>query len=100
MQMDTLDVLSEILARFGAHISKEQQIQVQAALLPLLSHNRPAVRKRVTIAIGFLVIHINDHQFDQLFTHLMDGLRNSSASSEKLRTLVHCVGVLRYKQRY
>jgi hypothetical protein len=96
MQMDTLDILSEVLARFGAQISTEQQSQIQTALLPLLSHNRPAIRKRVTIAIGFLVVHINDKHFDQLFAHLLNGLRNDSGPSEKLRTLVHCAGVLRY----
>ncbi|KAI9483260.1 MAG: armadillo-type protein [Benjaminiella poitrasii] len=94
MQMDTLDILAEVLARFGGQISTEQQQQIQSNLLPLLSYNRAAVRKRVTIAIGYLVVHVNDELFNQLFTYLLEGLRANASSSEKLRTLVHCAGVL------
>lgn len=96
MQMDTLDILSEVLARFGGQISLDQQTQIQSVLLPLLSHNRAAIRKRITVSIGYLVVHTNDELFNQLFTFIMDGLNNKANSSEKLRTLVQCAGVLRY----
>lgn len=92
--MDTLDILSEVLARFGNQIVVEQQTQIQAALLPLLSHNRAAVRKRITVAIGYLVVHTNDDLFSQLYDYLLQGLRNNAGSSEKLRTFVQCAGVL------
>lgn len=94
MQMDTLDILSEVLARFGNQILVEQQTEIQAALLPLLSHNRAAVRKRVTVAIGYLVVHTNDDLFAQLYDYILQGLHNNSVSSEKLRTFVQCAGVL------
>jgi hypothetical protein len=95
MQMDTLDILSEVLARFGNQIYLEQQTKIQATFLPLLSHNRAAVRKRTTIAIGYLVVHTNDDLFDQLYTYILNGLRSNGSSSEKLRTFVQCAGVLR-----
>jgi hypothetical protein len=94
MQMDTLDVLSEVLARFGNVILLEQQTQIQRALLPLLSYSRAAIRKRTTIAIGFLVVHTNDDLFAQLYTYLLEGLKSNAGSSEKLRTFVQCAGVL------
>ncbi|OAD05429.1 TATA binding protein interacting protein [Mucor lusitanicus CBS 277.49] len=94
MQMDTLDILSELLARFGGQITLEQQTQIQSVLLPLLSHNRAAIRKRITVSIGYLVVHTNDALFNQLFIFIMDGLNNRANSSEKLRTLVQCAGVL------
>lgn len=94
MQMDTLDILAELLARFGGQITLEQQTQIQSVLLPLLSHNRAAIRKRITVSIGYLVVHTNDELFNQLFTFIMDGLNNNANSSEKLRTLVQCAGVL------
>ncbi|CEP12785.1 hypothetical protein [Parasitella parasitica] len=94
MQMDTLDILSEVLARFGGQIFLEQQTQVQSILLPLLSHNRAAIRKRATVCIGCLVTHTNDKLFNELFSFIMDGLNNSANSSEKVRTLVQCAGVL------
>ncbi|KAI9258404.1 armadillo-type protein [Helicostylum pulchrum] len=94
MQMDTLDILSELLARFGNQIYLEQQTQIQSTLLPLISHKRAAVRKRTTIAIGYLVAHTNDNLFAQLYNYLLKGLRDNSGSSEKLRTFVQCTGVL------
>ena len=94
--MDTLDTLSEVLSRFGNQISTEQQNQIQAVLLPLLSYHRAAVRKRVTTTIGYLVIHTNDDLFDQLYHSLYDSLvAEQKVTSEKTRTLVQCAGVLR-----
>ncbi|KAI8083963.1 armadillo-type protein [Gilbertella persicaria] len=93
MQMDTLDALSEMLSRFGSQISVAQQTKIQAALLPLLSYNRAAVRKRVTIAIGYLVVHTHDELFSQLYGYLVEGLRTNTVN-EKTRTLVQCAGVL------
>ncbi|KAG2206299.1 hypothetical protein INT47_007313 [Mucor saturninus] len=94
MQMDTLDILSEVLARFGNQIYLEQQTKIQATLLPLLSHNRAAIRKRTTFAIGHLVVHTNDNLFAQLYAYIVEGLRSNAGSSEKLRTFVQCAGVL------
>lgn len=98
MQMDTLDILSELLSRFGNQINAQQQQEIQAVLLPLLSQKRAAVRKRVTIAIGYLVVHTNDTLFNELYTFILNGLRDNSGSSDKLRTLIQCTGVLRYSK--
>lgn len=95
MQMDTLDILVELLSRFGNLLTLDQQTSVQSVLLPLLAHNRAAVRKRVTIAIGHLVVHTSDELFNQLYAYVLNGLRNNSGSSEKLRTLIQCTGILR-----
>ncbi len=95
MEMDTLDILSEVLTRFGTQITVERQTEIQNALLPLLHHARPAIRKRTTVAIGHLVSHTNDSLFQQLFTYLLDGLRSDSGSNEKRRTFVQCTSVLR-----
>ncbi|KAI8987133.1 armadillo-type protein [Pilobolus umbonatus] len=94
MQMDTLDILSEVLSRFGSLISTEQYTEIQSILVPLLYHSRAAVRKRASVAIGYLVVHINDDLFNQLFEYLMSGLRNKSNSNDKIRTLIQCSGVL------
>ncbi|KAI8979576.1 armadillo-type protein [Mycotypha africana] len=93
-QMDTLDILSEILVRFGGQLSTKQQIEIQKVLLPLLSYNRAAVRKRATTAIGYLAIHVDDNVFKQIYSFLLDGLRSNSASKDVTRTLVQCAGVI------
>ena len=43
--------MSEVLHKFGSLV-QSQHDKVQAALLPLLSNNRVAVRKRTSVAIG------------------------------------------------
>jgi cullin-associated NEDD8-dissociated protein 1 len=94
--MDSLDTLSEVLARFGTLISADQQLQIQNVLLPLLSHPRPAVRKRTTVTIGHLVAHISEQQFESLVKFLLEKFGQSQISSDRLRTLVQTTGVLRY----
>lgn len=95
MQMDTLDILADLLSRFGNQITVKQQTEIQSILLPLLAHKRPAVRKRVTVAIGYLVVHTTEDLFNQLYSFVLDGLRNNSGSDDKLRTLIQCTSVLR-----
>ncbi|CAO3683491.1 unnamed protein product [Umbelopsis vinacea] len=92
--MDSLDTLSEVLARFGTLISADQQLQIQNVLLPLLSHPRPAVRKRTTVTIGHLVAHISEQQFESLVKFLLEKFGQSQISSDRLRTLVQTTGVL------
>ncbi|RCH96938.1 Cullin-associated NEDD8-dissociated protein 1 [Rhizopus azygosporus] len=94
MEMDTLDILAEILTRFGTQISLENQAEIQNALLFSLNHQRPAIRKRATVAIGYLVIHTNDSLFHQLVTYLLEGLQSNTQAGDKQRTFVQCAGVL------
>lgn len=94
--MDSLDTLSELLSRFGTLIPSEQQLQIQKVLLPLLSHPRPAVRKRTTVTIGHLVAHISEQQFESLVEFLLEKFNQNQDSSDRLRTLVQTTGVLRY----
>ncbi|KAI8139309.1 armadillo-type protein [Fennellomyces sp. T-0311] len=93
MQMDALDILAEVLSRFGSQITVSQQTKIQGTLLPLLDHGRAAVRKRTTVAIGFSVVHLTDTMYTSLINYLFDRLQNTK-NSEKLRTLVQCAGVL------
>ncbi|KAI8366037.1 armadillo-type protein [Radiomyces spectabilis] len=94
MQIDTLDILAEILSRFGSQMTADQQARVQSTLLPLLDHNRAAIRKRATTALGYLVVHTNDELFSDLFAYILKKLQTTRVSTEKLRTFVQCTGVL------
>lgn len=98
MQMDSLDILAEVLSRFGSQVTTEAQSRVQQVLMPLLDHPRAAVRKRTTVAIGYSVVHLTDDMYSTLMERLLQGLK-STKSSEKLRTLIQCAGVLRLVQR-
>ncbi|KAI8071314.1 armadillo-type protein [Gongronella butleri] len=93
-QLDVLDILGDVVNRFGTQLTAEQQASIQATLLPRLSHARAAIRKRTVMALGHLVAHVNDALFDTTLTFILTGLKNKQLSGDKLRTLVQCTGVL------
>ncbi|CAG8542306.1 10983_t:CDS:10 [Racocetra fulgida] len=97
MQMDTLDILSELLARFGSSVGNNvtSQKRIQNVLVPLLSHSRPAFRKRTTIALGNLVTHAPDDLFNELVQKLLAEFERAQNQKDNLKTLIQCVGTLR-----
>ncbi|KAI9310911.1 armadillo-type protein [Dichotomocladium elegans] len=97
MQMDSLDILAEMFARFGSQVTAAQQNEIQKTLLPLLDHSRSAVRKRTTVAIGHSVVHLTEVMYSGLMAYLLGQLQTVT-NSEKLRTLVQCAGVLSTKR--
>ncbi|CAH1761071.1 7689_t:CDS:10 [Entrophospora sp. SA101] len=96
VQMDTLDILSELLARFGTIVASNSQTQkkIQNVLIPLLKHSRAAFRKRTTVALGNLVTHDPDDLFNELVQQLLIEFRESENQNDKLKTLIQCVGTL------
>ncbi|KAF0545102.1 TATA-binding protein interacting [Gigaspora margarita] len=96
VQMDTLDILSELLARFGSSVGNNvaSQKRIQNVLVPLLSHSRPAFRKRTTIALGNLVTHTPDELFNELVQKLLAEFERAQNQKDNLKTLVQCVGTL------
>jgi cullin-associated NEDD8-dissociated protein 1 len=54
-QLEILDIISDMLSRFGANLSSFHS-QLKQILLSHLNSNRSAVRKRVTISLRYLPI--------------------------------------------
>ncbi|KAI9208792.1 Cullin-associated NEDD8-dissociated protein 1 [Polychytrium aggregatum] len=98
VQIDNLDVVIEILTRFGSIVASETELQgaVKETLIPLLRHNRPAVRKRSTLAISILVTTASDKIFVDFISYIRDSLTGEAKGSnaEQIRTFVGCVGTL------
>ncbi|KAG0258254.1 Cullin-associated NEDD8-dissociated protein 1 [Mortierella polycephala] len=94
-QMDSLDILGEVLLRFG-NILATTNLQKQTAntLFVLLSHSRPALRKRATLAIGYLVAHVPDDIFEDLMRKILNGLETSKDSTDRLRTYIQVSGTI------
>ncbi|CAG8442544.1 4300_t:CDS:10 [Funneliformis mosseae] len=92
VKMDTLDILSELLARFGHSVANNPQVQkrIQNVLVPLLGHSRPAFRKRTTVALGNLVTHTPDDLFNELVQQLLVEFGRAGEQNDKLKTLVQC----------
>ncbi|KAF8982329.1 Cullin-associated NEDD8-dissociated protein 1 [Entomortierella lignicola] len=94
-QMDSLDILSEVLLRFGNIIATTNlQKQIANTLFTLLGHNRPALRKRATLAIGYLVAHVPDDVFEDLLGKILNGLETSKNSTDRLRTYIQVTGTI------
>ncbi|KXS21550.1 TIP120-domain-containing protein [Gonapodya prolifera JEL478] len=93
--MDVLDLLSDLLTRFGSHILSLLS-QIRAALLPLLDHARPAVRKRAATALGVLVGNEGDAEFAETVYELVKRAseKEKKGDWERLRTVLQAVGVL------
>ncbi|KAJ3156741.1 Cullin-associated NEDD8-dissociated protein 1 [Geranomyces michiganensis] len=100
-QLDVIDILSEVLSRFGQSLATgphgpQLQLSIRDTMFPLLNHSRAAARKRATTAIGHLVTHLPDDLFNELVAQLLEELKQRSGSSDydKLRTYIGCLATL------
>ncbi|KAI8826801.1 armadillo-type protein [Fimicolochytrium jonesii] len=100
-QLDVIDILSEILSRFGQSLALgpgglQLQRSIKNTLFPILNHSRAAARKRATAALGHLVAHLSDELFEELVKAVLNELQQRSSSSDydKLRTHIGCLAAL------
>ncbi|KAJ3341282.1 Cullin-associated NEDD8-dissociated protein 1 [Gonapodya sp. JEL0774] len=93
--MDVLDLLSDLLARFGPAL-QPLLVPIRESLLPLLDHTRPAVRKRAALALGVLVGNEGEKEFADMVTGLVarGADKERKGDWERLRTVVQALGVL------
>ncbi|ELU01651.1 hypothetical protein CAPTEDRAFT_19001 [Capitella teleta] len=92
VQLEALDILGDLLSRFGGLLVTFHS-SIQQALLPQLSSPRLAVRKRSIIATGHLVLSSNAALFTELMDFLLSELdRNTSTSTT--RTYIQCIGAI------
>ncbi|KAI9318295.1 Cullin-associated NEDD8-dissociated protein 1 [Zopfochytrium polystomum] len=87
-QLDIIDIVAESLSRFGKAVAEQPELasHVQAQLLLLMEHSRPAIRKRTIVAIGFLVVHTSDD--------LVLGKKMNSRDYGKMGTYIACFATL------
>ncbi|EIW65195.1 ARM repeat-containing protein [Trametes versicolor FP-101664 SS1] len=91
--IETLSILSILISRFPGYLIglEVQPIQV---LTPMLSHPRPAVRKRaITTLAQFLPYSQPQHFTELLSAYIVPGL-TPSANLEKQRTVVQLVAAV------
>ncbi|CAH3188697.1 unnamed protein product, partial [Porites evermanni] len=92
VQLEALDILGDLLSRFGGLLVSYHQ-SIQQALLPQLTSARLAVRKRTIIALGHLVLSANSSLFVELMDHLLTELKRN-ASHSTTRTFIQCIGAI------
>lgn len=92
VQLEALDIIADMLLRFGPLLQSFHQTLLQA-LLPQLESHRQAVRKRTICALGNLVLSCNNALYTRLITHLHDGLELNKSNSQS-RTYIQCVAAV------
>ncbi|ETV95460.1 hypothetical protein H310_10940 [Aphanomyces invadans] len=94
VKSDTLDILTELLKRFGHDFSGEH-VSIMDILLKELNDDRAFVRKRVTSCLGALGVVATDALLHRLVEHLLADVKQASSSdSSEVRTLIQTIGTL------
>ncbi|GBP29292.1 Cullin-associated NEDD8-dissociated protein 1 [Eumeta japonica] len=89
VQLEALDILADLLSRFGGLLISFHTVLLNA-LLPQLASPRQAVRKRTIVALSHLVMSCNASLYNKLIDHLLEGL-GSSTSPSVSRTHIQCI---------
>ncbi|KAF5283424.1 hypothetical protein FQA39_LY04800 [Lamprigera yunnana] len=92
VQLEALDIIADLLARFGSVLTCFH-ISILTALLPQLYSLRQAVRKRTIVACSNLVLSCNNTLYTKLIDHLYDGL-SVTYCSPKSRTCIQCLAAV------
>lgn len=90
VQLEALDILADLLCRFGGLLISFHP-SILKCILPLLASHRLAIRKRTIIALSHLVLSANLALFVELITHLISELK-SQKNHLDVRTIIQCIG--------
>ncbi|XP_053618217.1 cullin-associated NEDD8-dissociated protein 1 [Plodia interpunctella] len=92
VQLEALDILADLLSRFGGLLISFHTMLLNS-LLPQLASPRQAVRKRTIVALSHLVMSCNSSLYNKLIDHLLEGL-GSSTSASVSRTHIQCIAAV------
>ncbi|GLV39340.1 Cullin-associated and neddylation-dissociated 1 [Carabus blaptoides fortunei] len=92
VQLEALDILADLLSRFGGLLVSFHTV-ILNALLPQLRSPRQAVRKRTIVALSHLVLSCNPALYDKLIDYLIEGL-SSNVNTSTTRTIIQCIAAI------
>ncbi|KAK9878865.1 hypothetical protein WA026_003697 [Henosepilachna vigintioctopunctata] len=92
VQLEALEIISDLLFRFGNVLSLFHLL-ILGALLPQLGSQRQAVRKRTITACSNLVPSCNENIYDKIIEYLYTGLCTNNQSAQ-MRTYVQCLAAV------
>lgn len=73
VQLEALDILSDLLSRFGDLLIPFHEV-ILVALVPQLESPRQAVRKRTIVALSHLLTTCSNEAYNDVVLHLLKGL--------------------------
>ncbi|KAH0549044.1 cullin-associated NEDD8-dissociated protein 1 [Cotesia glomerata] len=89
VQLEALDIVADLLSRFGSLLVSFHPT-ILNALLPQLSSPRQAVRKRTIVALSHLLTSSNSFLYKKLLDHLLEGLTSQKVKNV-IRTYIQCI---------
>lgn len=89
IQLEILDILADLLSRFGSYLVSYDNIII-TSLLPLLRSPRQAIRKRTIVALSHLALFCNPELYEKLINYLSAELVSTSQVSLVL-TIIQCI---------
>lgn len=92
VQLEALDILSDLLSRFGDLLVPFHEL-ILAALVPQLGSARQAVRKRTIVALSHLLTTCNNNAYNKVIEHLLDGLEKNH-NPGMTRTYIQCLAAI------
>lgn len=93
VQLEALDILSDLLSRFSDYMVQYHD-KILTALVPQLESQRQAVRKRTIVALSHLLTSCNDHSYNDVIVHLLNGLRKPPGNASTIRTYIQCLAAI------
>jgi cullin-associated NEDD8-dissociated protein 1 len=92
VQLEALDILSDLLSRFGDLLIPFHEV-ILKALVPQLESQRQAVRKRTIVALSYLLTTCSNEAYNEVITHLLNGLEKPQ-SPATVRTYIQCFAAI------
>ncbi|KAK9239401.1 armadillo-type protein [Lipomyces kononenkoae] len=90
---DSVDVLVDLVNRFGSSLTYDQVGETQGALIDVLENGKGLVRKRAVGALGALSNHLTRQLWDDIMKYLIDSF-SQGVPEDRLRILVSVCGTL------
>lgn len=92
VQLEALDILSDLLSRFGDLLIPFHEV-ILKALVPQLESARQAVRKRTIVALSHLLTTCSNEAYNEVIMHLLNGLEKPQ-NAATVRTYIQCFAAI------
>ncbi|KAG5674740.1 hypothetical protein PVAND_004691 [Polypedilum vanderplanki] len=89
VQLEALEILADLLSRFGDLLIPFHEVILQA-LVPQLGSARQAVRKRTITALSHLMTTCSNDSYNEVILHLLNGLEKPQ-NAGTIRTYIQCL---------
>lgn len=96
VKRECLDIMSELLKRFGG-LNEKDHIEIMTVVVGQLDHDRPVIRKRATNCLGSLAVVSTDALLNRLVQTLLERIEQAekkTSSSHATRTLIQTIGTV------